>query len=268
MWAGRRVCAAMCARTCVAVQVGIDMKNSKDYSKKILALHRTLRRKHPKVQEARDKEVTDAIICAIVSSELSEKAATAAVKKLADHFIDWNDLRVSQTEEIIEVLHKDTRATRKVASTLVQVLNSIFEQHHSVNLAALAKTGKRPARQAIEKIDGISHFVVDYCMLMSLHGHAIPLTEKMLEYLRNNKLVDPNANEQQVGGFLAKQIPAKNGYDFYALLRRESESAKSGRNKKKKAKAATKKKTKATTKTKAKTKKKTTKKKTVRRKKA
>ncbi len=256
----------MCARTCVAVQVGIDMKNSKDYSKKILALHRTLRRKHPKVQEARDKEVTDAIICAIVSSELSEKAATAAVKKLADHFIDWNDLRVSQTEEIIEVLHKDTRATRKVASTLVQVLNSIFEQHHSVNLAALAKTGKRPARQAIEKIDGISRFVVDYCMLTSLHGHAIPLTEKMLEYLMSKELVDPNADEQQVGGFLAKQIPAKNGYDFYALLRRESESAKRVK-KKKKAKAATKKKTKATTKSKKK-KKKTTKKKAVRRKKA
>jgi len=248
------------------------MKNSKNYSKKILALHRTLRRKHPKVQEVRDEEVTDAIICAIVGSEMSEKAAIAAVKKLAGHFVDWNDLRVSQTEEIIDVLHKDTRTTRKVASTLVEVLNSIFNQHHGVDLAALKKTGKRPARQALEKIDGISRFVVDYCMLTSLHGHAIPLTERMLEYLKHNKLVDQNADEQQAGGFLAKQIPAKNGYDFYALLRRESESAKPVKKKKeekkekqqKRAKAVTNKKAKAKTKTK----KKVTKKKTVRRKKA
>ncbi len=236
------------------------MKNSKAYSKKIQALYRTLSRKNPKVQEVSDMEVTDAIIYAIVSSELSERATSSAIKRLIDLFVDWNDLRVSRPEEIVDVLHKDTRATRNVASALLQVLNGIFDQHHKVSLESLKKAGKRPARQALEKIDGISRFVVDYCMLMSLHGHAVPLTEKMLEYLRNNELVDPNAREQQIGGFLAKQIPAKNGYEFYALLRHESETSKSVKKKKSKKKAKTAAKTKKTAKKK--------KKKTVRRKKA
>ena len=257
----------MCARTCVAVQAGIDMKNSKDYSKKIQALYRTLSRKHPKVQQVGDEQVTDAIIYAIASSKLSEKSASSAVKRLADHFVDWNDLRVSWTDEIVDVLHKDTQATRNIASALVQVLNGIFNQHHKVSLDALKNTGKRPARQALDKIEGISRFVVDYCMLTSLHGHAIPLTENMLEYLRNNELVDPNADEQQIGGFLAKQIPAKNGYDFYALLRHESETSKSIKKNKKKVQTATKKKKKKT-KTATKARKKVKKKKTVRRKKA
>jgi hypothetical protein len=242
------------------------MKNSKDYSKKIQALYRTLSRKHPKVQQVSDEQVTDAIIYAIASSELSEKSASSAVKKLADHFVDWNDLRVSWSDEIVDVLHKDTKATRNIASALVQVLNGIFNQHHKVSLDALKNTGKRPARQALEKIEGISRFVVDYCMLTSLHGHAIPLTENMLEYLRNNELVDPNADEQQIGGFLAKQIPAKNGYEFYALLRHESETSKSVKKKRKKAQTATTKKKQKKTATKAK--KKVKKKKTVRRKKA
>jgi len=261
----------MCARTYVAVQTGIDMKNSKDYSKKVQALYRTLSRKHPKVRKVSDEHVTDAVVYAIVSSELNEKSAASAVKKLADHFVDWNDLRVSWTDEIVDVLHKDTQATRNIASTLVQVLNSIFNQHHRVSLEALKDIGKRPARQALEKIEGISHFAVDYCVLTSLNGHAIPLTERMLEYLRNNELVEPSADEQQIGGFLAKQIPAKNGYDFYALLRRESESTKTAGKKKiekkkekNKAKPVTRKKAKA----KSKTRKKVTKKKTVRRKKA
>ena len=98
----------------------------------------------------------------------------------------------------------------------------------------MKKIGKRPARQILEKIDGSSRFVVDYCMLTSLHGHAIPLTEDMIEYLRNNDLVDSNADEQQIAGFLAKQISAKNGYEFYALLR--GESGKSGGRKKTKTK--------------------------------
>jgi endonuclease III len=237
------------------------MKNSKDYSKRVQALYRTLSRKHAKVEPVTNEHVTDAIIYAIVSSALNEKPASSAVKRLADHFVDWNDLRVSRVEEIVDVLHKDTQATRSIASMLVEVLNGIFNQHHEVNLDALQKAGKRPARQAIEKIEGISRFVVDYCMLTSLQGHAVPLTEKMLDYLRNNELVDPTANEQQVGGFLAKQIPAKNGYDFYALLRHESETSKST---KKNDKSTTEKKTKTATKPKNKVKKK----KTVRRKKA
>ena len=90
-------------------------------------------------------------------------------------------------------------------------------------------------------------------MLTSLHGHAIPLTEKIVNYLKMNDLVDGDADEQQISGFLTKQISAKNGYEFYALLRHESETAKS----RKKAKTGTKTKTekKKTTRTKKKAKK-------------
>ncbi|MHC4425362.1 MAG: hypothetical protein ACYSYV_04600 [Planctomycetota bacterium] len=240
------------------------MKNSKEYSKKIRALYRTLRRKYPKVQEVRHEEVADAIVRAIISAELNERATDSAIKRFADYFVDWNDLRVSRVEEIVEVLGKDTPATRDIASTIVRVLNGIFGQYHKVSLDALKTIGKRPAKQALEKIDGTSRFVVDYCMLTSLRGHAIPLTKKMIEYLRSNELVQPEADGQQVGGFLAKQISAKNGYDFYALLRRESEARQGKR--KKKAKTTRKKKSKTATKTKKKAKKK--KKKVANRKKA
>jgi len=240
------------------------MKNSKDYAKKIQRLYRTLSRKHPKVQKMEEVGVTDSIVYAIVSSELSEKAATAATKRMASHFVDWNDLRVARTEEIVDVLNKDTKSTKDIASTLIEVLNDIFNHYHKVDLEFLKKEGKRPARHALEKIEGISRLAIDYCMLTALKGHAIPLTRQMIEYLKSNELVDPDADEQQIGGFLAKQIPAKNGYEFYALLRHESES---GTAKKTKKTRKTKKTTKKTTRKKTKAKKKT-KKKTVRRKKS
>jgi endonuclease III len=223
------------------------MKNSKEYAKKIPRLYRTLSHKHPKVQQAGRDEVVDSIIYAIISAELSEKAAESAMIRFADHFVDWNDLRVSRAEEIVEALGKDTPATKDIALAIIKVLRAIFDDYHKVNLEALKKIGKRPARQALEKIDGLSRFAVDYCMLVSLRGHAIPLTNKMLEYLRNHELVDPDADEQQIAGFLVKQIPAKNGYDFYALLRRESEKSKS--TKKKKTKTAVKKATQKRTRT-------------------
>ena len=84
----------------------------------------------------------------------------------------------------VEVLGGDTPAARAAASAIIKVLNGIFNEYHKVSLEALRKLGKRPARQALEKIEGMSRFAVDYCMLTSLHGHAIPLTEKMTEYLK------------------------------------------------------------------------------------
>ena len=240
------------------------MKNSKDYSKKIQKLYRSLSRKYPKVQKVCHEKVIDAIIYAVISAEMSEKKTDSIIRKLTDYFVDWNDLRVSRAEEIVEVLGKDTPVTMDIALTITRVFNGIFNEYHKISLESLKKIGKRPAKHALEKIDGTNRFVVEYCLLTSLGGHAIPLTDKMIKYLRNNDLVNPDADDQQIGGFLAKQIPARNGYEFYALLRRESESAKA----KKKTKAKTTRKKKSKSKTKSKTKTKTKKKKTTRRKKA
>ncbi len=229
------------------------MKNSKEYSKKIQRLYRSLSRKYPKVQKVIHDEPADAIVYAIISAELSEKATATAIKKYADYFVDLNDLRVSRTEEIVEMLGGNTPVTRTIASTITMVLRAVFNEYHKVSLEALKKTGKRPARHILEKLEGISRFVVDYCMLTSLQAHAIPLTEGIIKYLKSKELVYPDADEQQIAGFLAKQISANKGYEFYALLRRESEARKS--KKKKKSKTTSKKKTET------KSKKKTTKKK-------
>jgi endonuclease III len=222
------------------------MKNSKEYSKKVHKLYRSLKRKYSKVQGAIYDEPVEALVYAIVSENMSEKVTQSAIKRFSDYFVDSNDLRVSRVEEIIEALGADTSVTRDIASTLIGALRAIFERYNRVSLEAFKKISKRPARQALEKIEGVSRFVVNYCMLTSLQGHAIPLTKKMIEYLRSNELVHPEADEQEIEGFLARQISAENAYEFYALLRHRSE-ARRGKGKKKttrKTKTKAKKKTK------------------------
>ena len=224
------------------------MKNSKNYSRKIQKLNTSLSRKYPKVQKVVHDEPTDAIVYAIICSKLDEKKTESAIKRFSDYFIDLNDLRVSRIEEIVEMLGEDTPVTRAVASTITNVLRAIFNNYHKMSLQALKKMGKRPARQILEKMEGTSRFIVDYCMLTSLQGHAVPLTEGMIEYLKSRELVYPDADEQQIGGFLAKQISAKKGYEFYSILRRESEAHSSKKKKKTKTAAAKKKTTKRKTK--------------------
>jgi endonuclease III len=222
------------------------MKNSKEYARKVQKLYRSLKRKYPKVQQPTYDEPVDAIVYATLSENMSETSAQSAIKRFADYFVDLNDLRVSQAEEIIELLGGDVAVSRQISATLTKTLTDVFNQYHTVSLMALRKTGKRPAKHALEKLDNISNFVINYCMLTALQGHAIPLTLKMIDYLKTNELVAADAYEQQIEGFLTRQISAKNGYEFYALLRHESESPVTARKRKRKTKKKSTRKTRAT----------------------
>ena len=211
------------------------MKNNKEYSPKIKSLYRSLKREYSRPEKVVYDEPLEALIYGIISENVSESAAQSAIKSIASNFVNFNDLRVSLEEEIVEMLGRDTPEIRDTVFVLKEVLGNLFRKYDKVSLEALKKIGKRPAKKILEQMEGVSNFAVNYCMLTSLGGHAIPLTARMTEYLRSNELVHPDADEQEIEGFLVRQISAVNGYEFYALLRGHSES--DGRGAKKKARA-------------------------------
>jgi endonuclease III len=202
------------------------MKNSKEHSQELQKLYRGLKRAHPKLDKTTYDDPIDALIFGIVSEHLSESAAQRAMKEFRQTFVDWNDLRVARPEEIVEILQEDNAVSRAAAIALTSALRAVFDEYHALSLQTLKKIGKRPAKQVLDGLDGVSQYVVNYCMLTSLQGHAIPLTEQMTAYLKRNGVVDPEADMQDIEGFLTRQVAAKNAYEFYSTLRRESEAPK------------------------------------------
>jgi endonuclease III len=192
-----------------------------------------MKRKPVKSTETEYDEPVDGLVYAVVNENLTESQTQEAIKKIKEYFIDYNDLRVASIEEITEVLGKDLPESRSIAAALVSLLKASFEKYNMLSLQGLKKLGKRPAKQVLEKFVGITPFVVDYIMLTALQGHAIPLNSKMIEYLKANELVSPESSYEEIEGFLTRQISAKNAYEFYSLLRRESESSKKQKKKKK-----------------------------------
>lgn len=210
------------------------MKDSKEYSKKIRKLFRSLKRRYAKPEGVDYQDAVEAVVYATISERMTWSEAQNAFGKVKDYFVDWNDLRVSLAEEMVEVLGQDNETTRDIAGALSKTLGAIFEKYNQVTLEPAKKLGKRPAKQLLEQMNSVTRFVVDYCMLTALTAHAIPLTERMIEYLRESELVHPEADVETIEGFLARQIAAKDGYDFYILLRRESESTRAIKRKAKK----------------------------------
>lgn len=202
------------------------MKNSKEHAQRLQRLYRELKRAHPEVEKTSYEDPVEALIRGIISERMNESAAQRAVREINKAFVDLNDLRVSRVEEIAEALGRNATGCRETALALTSALRGIFDEHHRISLQTLKKLGKKPARQDLEKIEGISRFAVNYCLLTALDVHAIPLTEAMVNYLKTNGIIEGNADPEELDGFLTRCVAAKDAYEFYALLRRESEGPK------------------------------------------
>jgi len=199
------------------------MKDSKKYSEKIRKLFRSLKRQHEKVTIPEYDDPLEALVYGIISEHTDLASSKTIAKKMKSYFVDLNDMRVSRTEEISDILGSSLEHQKKTAITLRQALNSVFNKYDIVSLEVFRETGKRQAKKVLEKLEGTSPFSVNYCFLAAMGGHAIPLTQKMFEYLRANDLVHPESSDEEIAGFLERQISVASAYKFYWLLRQESE---------------------------------------------
>lgn len=202
------------------------MKNSKKYSPKIKAFPQRAKRSSGKIEKIFYDEPLDAIVHAIISENMTMTKTVSAAKRLSGYFVDWNDLRVSKMNEITEVLGTDMPDVAETSSRLTRFLRAVFEKYNTVSLEPLKKMGKRSARAVLENMDGATGFVVNYCMLTALDAHAVPLTSRMIKYLKTNELVNPEADDEQIEGFLTRCISCEDACEFYILLRRNAERSK------------------------------------------
>jgi hypothetical protein len=204
------------------------MNDSRKHAKALSKLYRELKKKHPKATPPRFDRTTEALVYGIISEGVDSPKAKSIHKGIRAHFVDLNDLRVARQEEICEILGGNQADAAQTAKMLTDVLNAIFQKYDQLSLEELVELGKRQGRKELEAITPASRFAINYCVLTGLGGHAIPLTVKMIEYLKANGIVDPEASEDDIQGFIERQVSATNGYEFYSLLRRESESESSG----------------------------------------
>lgn len=217
------------------------MKDSKDYSPKIAKLLRSIKRTGQTCPMPQYSDPVEAVVYGLLCEQMSEAAAGRTYKRIKSHFLDLNDLRVSRLEEILDVFKDTSPAAEKAARAINQALNAIFEKTDRITLDILGQEGKRQAHKELAELNGITPFAVNYCFLTALGGHAIPMTAAMLAYLRDHELVHPEATEAEIAGFLERQIPGKDAYAFYALLREQLEQGDSEKSAKAKTEAAAKK---------------------------
>lgn len=199
------------------------MKNSKEYGVKIDKFIRAAKA-GPKTKPMEFDDPIEALLFGLIAEHTTEKQAKKAFKSIQSYFVDYNDLRVCRPEEIQDLLEDPSEKGEQIATNLTRTLSKIFDKYDMLSLKILGENGKRQAHKDLEELEVATRFAIDFCFLTAFEGHAIPLTEAMITFLRNQEMVDMEATYQEIENFLLRHIPASSGWDFYEILRSASEN--------------------------------------------
>ncbi|HUB25632.1 MAG TPA: hypothetical protein VL992_09390 [Tepidisphaeraceae bacterium] len=208
------------------------MKHSGKYAENLKSLLKKLRKSEPPPRQPRDS--LRALVHAAMSYDMPDSRVEEAMRAIDEEFVDLNELRVATELEAQELLGSKYPDIEKRVTMITKALNQIFEREHTLSLERLASVSKRDARQFLRSLPDIHPFVEAYVMLMSFDGHAVPLDETMLAYLRDQEAIEEEIALDEAQRFIEHHLKAEDCYDFYCLVRTASHE--DGEAKKKKAK--------------------------------
>jgi endonuclease III len=153
---------------------------------------------------------------AILGLSAGESAAKKALDRAFSIVLDWNELRVSNADEVCRAMGDSI--DRANCERLIRALRSIYARENRVSLDRIKALGRREARQYLESLDGVDDYAAASVVLWSLGGHAIPVDDKLMAALRTGELVHPEASRAEIQAFLERHISANDAKQTCLIL--------------------------------------------------
>lgn len=164
-----------------------------------------------------DRPVLEHLLFAAVLENARHAVAEQVFQVLKTEFFDWNEIRVSTLRDLSEVLSAlpDPHAA---AIRIKQPLQAVFEAAYQFDLEELRKFTQGQAIERLQKITGVSRFMLSYVVQTALGGHTIPLDQATLRFLNILGLADESEMASGNVGGLERAIPKSQGPEFAWLL--------------------------------------------------
>jgi endonuclease III len=212
------------------------MKSATKHAEELRSLFKRLLKEHKPGPWER-QEPLKALVQGAMSYDMPDSRAQEAMRAIDKEFVDLNELRVATDLEIQELLGNRYPQIEKRVAMITQSLNAIFEKEHTLNLERLVTISKRDARQFLRDLPDVHPFVEAYVMLFAFEGHTVPIDTQMLDYLKEEEILEPETSLEEAQKFVEHHIKAEECHEFYAAVRTAAQSAGDDTRKKKKAKA-------------------------------
>ena len=206
------------------------MKNATKHAEELRSLYRKLVREH-KPGEKQPQETLWALVRGAMSYDVPDARVQDAIRVIEREFVDLNELRVATELEVQDLLGVRYPQIEQRVKLITAAMNAIFEKEHTLSLERLKTISRRDARQFLRELPEMHPFAEAYIMLMALDGHSFPLDEQMLEYLRNEEIIEEITPLEEAQKFVEHHLKAEEMYPFYVALRAASAEGSKGKRK-------------------------------------
>src|SRR4051812_11794998 len=207
------------------------MKNATKHADDLKSLCKRLLKEH-KPEPRQPQEPLKALVRGAMSFDMPDAKADEAMRLIDREFVDLNELRVATDLEIQELLGVRYPAIERRVAMITQSLNNIFEREHTMSLDRLKTISKRDARQFLRELPEIHPFVEAYVLLFAFEGHAFPMDDEILSFLREQEVVEGDANLEDAQRFVEHHLKADECHDLF-IAARKVVSDETGRSRKK-----------------------------------
>ncbi len=166
---------------------------------------------------------TDPLVHELVYSYLLWEAmagqAKTAFRRLIESVVDYNELRVCLTDELVAMIGERYPLARERCARLRATLNDLYRREHLLTLRHLVEAPKRDAKHYLDTLEGMPAFVSARVTLVCLGGHAMPIDERLRERLVKAGVVEDPTSADSLAGWLERQVRAGEALATYRLLR-------------------------------------------------
>ena len=227
------------------------MSTTNDCTETLHALMKRLRAKHEGAADSTPPcdgadPITHQLVYSFLLWRTTPKQAQAAMARVRNTFVDYNELRICLPHEVALTLGPRHPLADERAARLRVALNQVYTAEQTVNLARLRDCSKRDARTMLESIAGVPWFVAGRVMLLELGVHAFPVDERVLEFLTGEGACEETTCEA-AGSWLERRFRAGEAAEAYLVLEAALASQRASRRGKSSSKKSTNRTTKKST---------------------
>jgi endonuclease III len=184
----------------------------------------TLRRRYGEAPKLMVAHPVEHALRTILSEEATTSQVEQAMNRLREHFVDWNDLRVSRPREIREVLGPDFPRAVEKARVIPRLLDQVFKRHNSMVWDFLEDLGKVAVRSYFESLQEVRPFVAAILARDCAGAHAFPVDRDVARVLERLGILEPQQqSEREMQAMLERAVKQSRGYEAHWLLKRLAE---------------------------------------------
>lgn len=198
------------------------LRHSREYSIRLASLLERLRDQAPGVLP--DASPTNGLVLGFLVWESSLTRAAHAFRRLFERVVDVNELRLCLPEEIGAMIGERYPKARQRVARMRRVLADLHEREIRLSIDHLRDVPAVDATEYLVSLDGMLSYVAAFVRLHGLHHPVLPVDGILRDALVAQEIVDPLADPDVIGEWIADQIGPDDCASVHLALRRWAES--------------------------------------------